>query len=138
MVVHLSLTPIFFEGKIILKKTRRKISEANKGRKHSEESRRNMSEAKKGENHHLYSKKLSEAHRRKIGEAHTGKTVSEETRRKLSEAQDTPERIVARDLFFSLPPDMDLKEKRRLLHQKITGVHRSTIYRWVHKWTKVS
>ena len=126
------------KGKIILKKTRRKISEANKGRKHSQEFCRKISEAKKGENHHLYGKKLSESHRRKIGQAHKGKTVSEETRRKLSEAQETPERIAARDLFFSLPPDMDLKEKRRLLYQKITGVHRTTIYRWIREWTKIS
>ena len=44
----------------------------------SEETRRKMSEAHKG-------KKLSEEHRRKISEAHKDKTFSEEHRRKLSE-----------------------------------------------------
>ena len=101
--------------------TRRKISEAHKGKKLSEEARRKMSEAHKGEKHNNY-----------------GKPLSEETRRKISEAQETPERTAARDLFFSLPPDMALKEKRRLLRQKITGVHGRTIHRWVYEWTKVS
>ena len=60
--------------------TRRKISEANKGKTLSEEARRKISEANKG-------KPLSEEHRRKIGEARKGKKHSEESRRKMSEAQ---------------------------------------------------
>jgi hypothetical protein len=62
--------------------TRRKISKANKGKKCSEETRRKLSEAKKG-------KKLSKEARRKIGEAKKGKKrgpLSQEHRRKLSEA----------------------------------------------------
>ena len=101
-----------------------------------------MSEAHHGEKNHNYGKSLSEETRRKISEANSGenhpqygKPLSEETRRKISEAQEIPERTVARDLFFSLPPDMALAEKRRVLRQKITGVHRTTIYRWTHKWS---
>ena len=62
--------------------TRRKISEAKKGRTFSEEHRRKISEAIKG-------KHLSAEHRRKISESNKGKKrapFSEETRRKMSEA----------------------------------------------------
>ena len=121
---------------------RQRNAEAQKGRKHSDETKRKMSEAHHGEKNHNYGKSLSEETRRKISEANSGenhpqygKPLSEETRRKISEAQEIPERTAARDLFFSLPPDMALAEKRRVLRQKITGVHRTTIYRWTHKWS---
>ena len=67
------------KGKTTSEETRRKIGEANKGKTLSEEIRRKISDAKKG-------KTTSEETRRKIGEAHKGKTTSEETRRKISEA----------------------------------------------------
>ena len=135
------------------------------GRKHSDETKQKMSEAKKGEKNHNYGKKASEEtcrrlseshkgqnpwntgkklgphseeHRRKQSEALKGRTFSEEHCRNISKAKETPERIAARNLFFSLPPDMDLKEKRRLLSQEITGVHTHTIYRWIREWTKDS
>jgi group I intron endonuclease len=64
-------------------KTRRKISEANKG-KHghtcSEEHKRKISEAQKG-------RTLSEETRRKLSKALKGRSFSEETRKKLSEAK---------------------------------------------------
>ena len=83
--------------------TKRKISEANRGKKRTEEmnlanSKRNkgrvspnkgkkMSEEQK---EHLrqvnLGKKLSEEHRRKISEAGKGRIISEETRKKLSES----------------------------------------------------
>ena len=93
---------------------RKKISEGNKGKKHSEETRRKMSEAQKkryedpeerrkisegnkGKKHSEEARrKMSEAWnagpkseeaRRKISEAHTGKPLSEEHRRKMREAQ---------------------------------------------------
>ena len=73
-------------GAIKSEKTRRKMSEANKGKNNpnygkslSEETRRKMSEAQKG-------KIRSEEHKRKNSEAHKGKTHSEETKKKLSEA----------------------------------------------------
>ena len=142
-------------GKSPSDETREKMSEAhkgqipwNKGKKgkpHPEETCRKISEANKGENHPMYGKKHSEETCRRMSEAHKGQTpwnkgksLSEEHRRELSEAKETPERTAARDLFFSLSPDMDLKEKRRLLHKKITGVHRYTINRWIRKWIKNS
>jgi len=128
--------------------TKQKMSEAHKGEKNhnsgkkaSEETRRKQSEAHKGQNPWNTGKKLgphSEEHRRKQSEALKGRTFSETHCRNISKAKETPERTAARDMFFSLPPGMDLKEKRRLLRQEITGVHTGTIYRWIREWTKVS
>jgi hypothetical protein len=56
--------------------TRKRMSEASKGRTHSEETKKRMSEVHKN---------ISEETRRKLSEAHKGKTRSEETRRKISE-----------------------------------------------------
>ena len=74
------------KGKKLSDETKRRISEACKGHKHSEEARRKISEVMKGH-------KTSEETRRKIGTANkgrktwiTGKQHSEETRRKISKA----------------------------------------------------
>ena len=53
--------------------TKRKISEAHKGKKISEEARRKMSEAKKGRVSNMKGCKLSEETRRKMSEAKKGK-----------------------------------------------------------------
>ena len=50
--------------------------------RHSEESKRKISEAKKG-------KQLSEEHKQKISESHKGYRHSEETKQKMSEAQNS-------------------------------------------------
>jgi NUMOD3 motif len=71
--------------------TKRKISEAHKGKTHSEESRRKMSESGK-------CKIFSEEHKRKMGEAHKGKTHSEETRRNMSDASKNPSEETRRKL----------------------------------------
>ena len=83
------------------------------------EARRKLSEARKGENNPMYGR---------TGENHPnyGKPRSEETKRKMSENHQTkqPEHLQkrrrseynpAREFFFSLSPDMELKEKRRLM-----------------------
>lgn len=49
--------------------TKRKISEALKGRTLSEETKRKISEARKGKKNHLYGKHRSEETRRKISES---------------------------------------------------------------------
>jgi hypothetical protein len=59
--------------------TRRKLSEANKGKIFSPETRRKLSEANKG-------RILSPETRRKMSEARRGKIIPPETRRKMSEA----------------------------------------------------
>ena len=70
--------------------TCKKMSEAQKGKKHTEATKRKMSEAHKGRKYGPH----SEETRRKISEAkkgktswNKGKTPSEETRRKMSEAR---------------------------------------------------
>ena len=56
----------------------------HKGKKHSEETKRKLSEAKKGKTYHK-GKKHSEETRIKMSESHKGHTHTEETRKKLSE-----------------------------------------------------
>jgi hypothetical protein len=53
----------------------------------SEKTRKKLSEANKGKNNPNYGKSFSEEHRRKMSEAHKGKVLSEEHRRKNSEAK---------------------------------------------------
>lgn len=65
------------------------ISEANKGKKMSEEARRKISEANKGEKNSFYGKQHTEEVRRRISEALKGKKrgpFSEETKRRMREA----------------------------------------------------
>ena len=131
------------EGGSCSEETRRKMSKARKGKKRapfSEEHRCNISEAKKGKKRAPF----SEEHRRNISEAKKGKnrknrkkrgSPSEETRRKMSEAKETPERTAARKIFFSLPSEMNLKEKRKILRQRFPNENRDTIiYRWCQKF----
>ena len=60
--------------------TRRKLSEAQRGKKHSDESKRQISEGNAG-------KKRSDESRHKMSESKKGNKASEETKRKLSKAQ---------------------------------------------------
>jgi hypothetical protein len=62
------------------------LSEASKGRTHSEETKRKQSEVKIGKNNPNYGKSHSKEHRRKISEAQKNRTPSEETKIKISEA----------------------------------------------------
>ena len=139
-------------GTQVSPETRRRMSKAHKGKKHSEKTKRKMSKIRKGKPRPEKTKrKISKARKGRPGKSPSeetrrkqskamkgrpGKPLSAETKRKISKAQETPERTAAHNLFFSLPSEMDLKEKRRLLHQKITGVHKYTINRWIRKWTK--
>lgn len=63
--------------------TRRKMSEAHKGKNFSAEHRRKLSEAKRGKPGHPNSLET----RRRISAVHKGKTLSVETRRKIGNAQ---------------------------------------------------
>lgn len=60
--------------------TKRRLSEANKGKPKSDETKRKLSEAHKG-------KQVSEETKRKLSEAHKGNHPSEETSQKMSEAR---------------------------------------------------
>ena len=66
-------------NKIVSEESRRKMSEAQKGRTISEEHKRKISESNKG-------KIFSEETKLKISEAHKGMKYSEESKRKMSEA----------------------------------------------------
>ena len=144
-------------GKKHSAETRRKMSEAQKGEKGhnfgktmSLEQRRKISETKRArykgkESHHFYGRTHTAETRRKISEARMGKKLPNSTRKKMSEAQKGNQcrkgvfcthYEPAKTLFFSLSPDMDLSEKGKILRNKFTGlVHRSTIRRWIIKWS---
>ena len=124
------------------------------GRKHTDETRRKISEVSKGRTAWNKGKKGSipwnkgkkhtDETRQRISNATKGRTawnkgkkygpLPEETRRKISEANETPERIAARKFFFSLPPDMDLKEKRKRLRQRFPDKPYMAIYKWCEKF----
>ena len=125
-------------GKKRSTEARRKISEALKGRTFSEEHRRKISEARKGKKMpprtEEHCRKMSEANRGK-NNPNFGKSASVQTRQKMSEAHRLSEYAPAHDFFLSLPPDMSLKEKRRLLYAKFPNVRKGTIYNWVLRWS---
>ena len=107
-----------FYGKVRSAEHCRKISEAHKGKKHSAETRRKLSEVQKG-------KKLSAEHRRKISETMKGKPANNRS----------PEFAPAHDFFLSLPADMSLKEKRKMLYAKFPNVFKDKIAYWVRLWS---
>lgn len=94
------------QHKHLTDETKRKIGDANRGRRHSEDAKKKMSELRSGENNAMYGKYHSEESKKKMSDAKRGKPgrtqtdyqkecarlanlskdVSQETRRKLSEA----------------------------------------------------
>lgn len=70
-------------GRKVSEETRRKISEASKGKKRSPEQRRRMSEGRSGKP----GRRVGIDERRRISEKLMGHAVSEETRKKMSEAR---------------------------------------------------
>ena len=135
------------KGKTLSAETRRKISEAGKGRKHTMEARRKMSEvqnsaehrrkiseAKKGARNPNFGKTLSAEHRRKISEAGKGRKHTMEARRKISEANRHPDYNQMYSYFFSLSPEMSLTEKRRLMYNKFPHISVKAIRRWTARW----
>jgi endogenous inhibitor of DNA gyrase (YacG/DUF329 family) len=62
------------------------VSTAQKGKHHSEETKKKMSDAQKGKNNHNYGKHLSEEIKKKMSDANKGKHHSEKTRKKISDA----------------------------------------------------
>ena len=105
-------------NKIVSEETKRKISEANKGRIVSEETRRKMSEAQKGHKGIKHSEetkrkisesskgiKHSEEHKRKIGESNKGKIFSEEHKRKI--AKSNAKSIIVTELSTGIETKFD-------------------------------
>ena len=86
--------PAWNKGKHLSAETRKKMSEALKGKKcyifgkHlSEETRKKISEAQNGENNYWFGKHHSEETRKKMSESKKGKPKSAETRKKMSESK---------------------------------------------------
>ena len=80
--------PAWNRGKTTPDDVKKKISEANKGHKVSEESRKKMSEAHKGQTAWNRGKTTPDDVKKKMSEANKGKHfASEETRKKMSEAK---------------------------------------------------
>jgi len=80
-------------GHVVSEETRRKISDAkkgkpphNKGSRLSDEQKRHLSQINKGKTAHNKGKSPSEESRRKMSESHKGKVLSEEHKRKIGEA----------------------------------------------------
>jgi len=73
---HYGYNMVSADRRIISNETRKRMSEAQKGKKYSDEYKKKMSEKLKG-------RKMSEEWKAKIGKAHKGKTISEEHKEQL-------------------------------------------------------
>ena len=134
------------------------------GRKHTDESRRKMSESCKGRtpwnkdkkglqtawnkgkkvnNTHWLGRKHTDESLRKMSEATKGQipwnkgkkgVYTDETLHRMSKARETPERVAAREFFFSLPREMDIAEKRKHLRQRFPDVNHCKIWKWCKKF----
>jgi group I intron endonuclease len=89
------------------------------GRKHTDESCRKMSEATKGQIPWNKGKKG---------------VYTDEALRRMSNARENPERVAAREFFFSLPQEMPIAEKRKHLRQKFPEKSRVRIWKWCKKF----
>jgi hypothetical protein len=66
--------------------TRKKMSEAKRGKKHSKDTRKKHSENRKGSKNHFYGKHHTEETKEKLREINVGKNLSEETKLKISKS----------------------------------------------------
>jgi hypothetical protein len=74
-------------GVIYSPERRKQISEANKGRVHTEETKRKIGEKQKGEKNHMWRKDVSQETRDKISRANKGLKRSEEARRNIAQGK---------------------------------------------------
>jgi hypothetical protein len=113
--------------------TRRKLSEAGKGKTLSKEHRRKLSEASKGEKNHNYGKPKSEETRRKLSEAKKGKTASEESRKKMSESGKV--KTISEEHRRKMTEATQSKETRRKMSESgkvkiFSEEHRRNLSQW--------
>jgi hypothetical protein len=74
-------------GVVYSTERRKQISEASKGRTHTEETKRKIGEKQKGENNHMWGKEVSQETRNKISQANKGLKRSEEARRNIAQGR---------------------------------------------------
>ena len=106
-------------GHEVSPETRAKIGDANRGKKRSDEARQAQSERNSGEGNPMYGKK-------RVNDHLTGK----------NNPLALPDIAKSREYFFSLPTDMDLKSKKRLLRQKFPDVKRRTMQKRCDRWQR--
>lgn len=135
--------------------TRRKMCETRKGekhpffgKKHSEKTRRKLSEINKLPEYapahafffsldvtiHLPEKRKLLYSKFPNVKRHTLRSWVRKWTVKNPDANRHSEYVPAQKFFFSLPSDMPLKEKRKMLFTNFPNVRKGTIYKWVKKW----
>ena len=126
--------------------TREKISASLKGRKQSKDHVEKRANARRG-------KRWSSEARESFSIKQTGRALSEDHKRSISEGlfdkvpsgenhpnfgkiarNRRPEFMHAHETFLSLPPNMDIKEKKQILRNKFPDIPYTTITRWICKW----
>ena len=127
-----------------------------KGKKHSKETCKKMSESAKGRTpwnkspHYEPAKNLFFAlsgltlrqRRKQLQNKYQGILNKSTIQEWTCDWSDSPPSLYsdeydqAHEIFLSLPPDMDLKEKRKFLRDKFSEVNEDTIRRWTRKWQK--
>ncbi len=75
--------------------TRKKISVAQTGKKHSAQARKNMGDSHRGEKHYNYGKHLSDEQKAKISATQTGKKHSAQSRKNMGESRKGTKRSAA-------------------------------------------
>jgi hypothetical protein len=108
---------------------RRKLSEANKGKKMPKEIREKISRANKGKHRGPNGRHLSEEHKRRISEANKGRKLSKETREKISKAkrgkplsEETKKKLSLVQLGKKIPEDTRKKLSKSLLGKNANKV----------------
>ena len=84
-----------------------KTAEYHKGKKRSEETKKKMSDAAKGKPSHRKGKHLSEEHKKNISESSKGKKMSEEAKKKMAESKKGKKRFtngIINVTSFTCPP----------------------------------
>lgn len=94
------------KGKKVTEETRKKQSESHKGKKFTEETKKNMSEAHLGRVH-------SEEARKKMSEAHKGKKMSEEAKKNMSKPRSEEHKKNISKAKLGVPMSEEHKRKLR-------------------------
>jgi group I intron endonuclease len=115
--------------------SREQMSNAHQGKKLSSEHRKNISTAMKGKKPSNLDILHSKACREKVGLALRGRSRPQDVCEKISAAQRSPYYNDVYEYYFSLPSNMNVSEKRDMLHEKFLDiVPRYTINKWVRRW----